>query len=148
MSPLFVIFGILAIIILIGLSVYFKNQVDSLTTDNSILKKRNDTLEERFNAEDANDTSAAANAWEFVQRVGRNHQFEVHENKSGDDWVEFTFTYQDGVFTGYAGTKDHELTLHYPCYFGIKRTLESFEKVRTLCQRATREFRLDRKSVV
>ena len=51
MSPLFVIFGILAIIIPIGLSVYFKNQVDSLTTDNSILKKRNDTLEERFNAE-------------------------------------------------------------------------------------------------
>ena len=141
MSPLFIIFGILAIIIPVGLCIFYKNKIDELTTDNSILKKRYDTLEERFNAEDANDTSATASAWEFIQRVGRNHQFEVHEMKSGDDWVEFSFSYQDGAFTGYAGTKDHELTLHYPCYFGIKRTPESFEKVRTLCQRATREFR-------
>ena len=57
MSPLFVIFGILAITIPVGLCIFYKNKINELTTENGMIKKRNDTLEERFNAEDTAATS-------------------------------------------------------------------------------------------
>lgn len=106
MSPLFVIFGILAIIIPVGLCIFYKNRIEDLTTDNGILKKQNETLEERFNAEDAAGTSqeVSMNAYDFLKAMGQKNQFEIEELDRNENWITSAFSYQGGnvvCFTGY-----------------------------------------------
>lgn len=137
MSPLFVIICIIAFLIPVGLCIYFKNKNEELSTDVDILKRRNDTLEKRFKAEDEN--SSYENATEFLHRIARKKQFEVEEVDKSDEWTTNIFTYQGGHFLCYTGTKNDEVILRFYCVEELAYTKENFEKMRTICHLITKE---------
>lgn len=143
MSPLFVIFGILAIIIPVGLCIFYKNKIEDLTTDNGILKKRNETLEERFNAEDAAGTiqEVSMNAYDFLKAMGQRNQFEIEELDRNENWITSAFSYQGGNFVCFTGVGNDEFLLQFRGVIELTYTPANYEKVRTACLRFTEHYR-------
>ncbi len=141
MSPFIVIGCILAIAALTGLCFYYRNRIDNLSISNGILKRRNDTLEEKFEAMDALPVRKAINAQDFLLEMGRKHQFKVEEINRDDLWITNVFTYQGGRFVCFTGANDSELMLYFRRMAVLPYTPENYEKVRTICSRMTDNYR-------
>lgn len=145
MSPLFVIFGITAIVVPVLLCIIYKNRIEHLTTDNKTLKDRNELLEMRFKMEQAEEEANALieNGWDLINSFAEQFQFQLTELQRTSDRVTFMFKYQDGLFTGNAGIQgqDFEIMLDHLCYAGWPYTSENFEKVRTVCHNMSKECR-------
>ena len=142
MSPLFVIFGILAIVIPLFFSIYFKNKADQLATDNGILKRRNETLEERFSQED-NQTSIAAaqpkTGVEILQTFAQSHQIQLEPDKEYDDehWELYYFTYQGGHFYSYVSKQSDEVLIRYGHFDDMPYSYDAYIRVMHLCDEYT-----------
>ena len=140
MTALLIIYAIV-IAVLSGFCYFYKNEIDELKLDNDILKRRNDTLEEKFETMDVLPVNQAINAQDFLLEMGRKHQFEVEELERTDVWITNTFVYQGGQFVCYTGADGDELVL---CFRGIASrpyTPENYEKVRNACHYMTKEYR-------
>lgn len=145
MSPVLVaILCFVGLVISAALCIHYKDALDEQKVDNKILKQRNETLEERFEKEDSQKESSAAQppiAIDFLYSMASKKQFEITEFERDEDWVTCGFEFQGGHFFCYAGAKNDELLLQYRCFESIPYTVENYEKVRTLCHRCTREYR-------
>ena len=141
MSPFFIISFILAFTTLGVLCFYYKQRIDNLSVSNGILQRRNDTLEEKFEAADAAQVNAAFKAQDFLLEMGRKHQFDVEELNRDDDWIASGFTYQGGHFVCYTSVEQSELLLYFRGIKALPYTPENYEKVRTVCFRMTERYR-------
>ena len=142
MSPLFVIFGILAIVIPLFFSIYFKNKADQLATDNGILKRRNETLEERFSQQDEQVQPAPVqhmSGVEILQTFAQSHQIQLEPDKEYDDehWELYYFTYQGGHFYSYVSKQSDEVLIRYAHFDDMPYSDAAFYRILRLCDEYT-----------
>ena len=145
MSIVLSIFGILFLIILFaipsGIREYYKTKLDKQSREMDSLKLRFDALKKQ--TEDKNTTSETCStdfdAHDFLMLVGRKHQFEVEELDRNDEWITCRFTYQGGHFVCHTGIDGGEMLLHYGGVDMLPYSVANYEKVRTICQRFTKD---------
>ncbi|GEM_PF-1387165 len=134
MSPVFVIFCIIAFLIPVCLCAYYKNELYKQKSESDILTQHYNALWEQSHN---NNTSSYENAYTFLEQMGKKHQFKVEILKREENWVICAFTFQGGHFLCYASAKNDELLLQFRSIANLKYTPENYEKVRELCNRLT-----------
>lgn len=138
MSPLFVIFGILAVVTPLFFSIYFKNKVDQLTTDNEILKRRNKTLEERFSQEEEQTTKTStplSTGVEILHTFAQSYQVQLEpaKNYDNEDWELYSFSYQGGHFHCFAGKETDEVLIRYAHFCSLPYSDDALFRTLRLC---------------
>ena len=118
MSTTFIVLCVFAFVGMLCIIIVYAHKVDTLTTDNGILKRRNETLEERFAQEDKQASIAAAQPTtgvEILQTFAQSHQIKLEPDKDyqDEDWELYFFTYQDGYFYSYVSKHSDELLIRY-----------------------------------
>ena len=143
MSPVFVIFCIIAFVIPVALCIIYKNKIESMETDLGILKKRNETLEERFANEDAQVNAAIEAAPQtgvvFLQQFAESHQIQLEKADAyEDEELElYRFRYQGGYFHCFVSKETDEVLLRYYHFFEIPYSKDAEVEVLRLCDVVT-----------
>ncbi len=145
MSPVFVVFCIIAFVIPVALCIVYKNKIESMSTDLGILKKRNETLEERFSNEESNHSSdsAAGKIWqsgmEILQQFAQSHQVKLEKVEDYEDehYELYGFLYQGGYFRCFVGKQSDEVLLRFYSFFDIPYSQDAVIEVLRLCDAVT-----------
>ncbi len=138
MSPVFVIFCIIAFLIPVCLCAYYKNELYKQKSESDILTQHYNALWEQSHN---NNTPHDETAYTFLEAMGKKHQFKVEILEREENWVICAFPFQGGHFVCYAGSKNDALLLHFRNIAALKYTPENYEKVQALCLRLTPQCR-------
>ena len=142
MSTTFIVLCVFGFVGLICVIAFYAHKVDTLTTDNGILKRRNETLEERFAQEDEQASIAAAlpkTGVEILQTFAQSHQIKLEPSKdfNDDDWELYFFSYQGGYFYSYVSKHSDEVLIRYGRFNNIPYSDDAHIRVLRLCDEYT-----------
>lgn len=138
MSTTFIVLCVFAFVGMLCIIIVYAHKVDTLTTDNGILKRRNETLEERFSQEDEQASIAAAQPTtgvEILQTFAQSHQIKLEPDKDfhDEDWELYFFSYQDGYFYSYVSKHSDELLIRYGRFNEMPYSDDALIRVLRLC---------------
>lgn len=138
MSTTFIVLCVFAFVGMLCIILVYAHKVDTLTTDNGILKRRNETLEERFEKEDEQVSIAAAQPQtgvEILQTFAQNHQIQLEpdENYKDEDWELYFFTYQSGRFFSYVSKRSDEVLIRFAHFDDMPYSDAAFYRILRFC---------------
>ena len=138
MSLLYFVIAVIVIVGPISFIGYYKNKADKLAAEKEILKRRNETLEERFEKEDEQTSIAAAQpktGVEILQTFAQNHQIQLEpdENYNDEDWALYFFTYQGGHFFSYVSKRSDEVLIRFAHFDDMPYSDAAFIRILRLC---------------
>lgn len=133
MSPVFILFCLLAVVGAIAYGVYNKWKAESLQSET-------DAMRQAANDKQTENTPKYENAIAFIEDMGKRHQFTLEELEKKEPWATYLFTYQGGHFVCHAGTQANILQLQFRGVASLKYTPENYEKIRSLCHRVSNEY--------
>jgi hypothetical protein len=138
-----IIFLGIAVILLAVIAVHKANQYNDMKTERDILKRRNETLETRFEQnEQANgkqfDTQTEYDATETLRQFAAENgcRLEPLEEPNNQSWNVFTMKFQGGSFAVY--TYEHQMLVVYPNFAGINYQPNMYAKIMEMCYHAQR----------
>lgn len=146
MSTTFILFCVLSIAGMLCVTIYYAHKVDTLTTDNDILKRRNETLERRFSHEEEQASVAEAQPMtgvEILHAFAQSHQVRLEHdvNYNDDYWELYYFTYQVGRFYSYVGKLTDEVLIRFAHFDAIPYSDDAFIQILRLCDDFTANSR-------
>lgn len=137
MSTTFIVLCVFAFVGMLCVIIYYAHKVDQLTTDNGILKHRNETLEERFSQEEQATIAPAQRMTgvETLQTFAQAHQVQLEEatDFEDDDWELYRFTYQDGYFHSFVSKTSDEILIRYAHFYDLPYSNEAYIRILRLC---------------
>lgn len=148
MSATFIVFCVFGFVGMLCAIIYYAHKVDTLTTDNGILKRRNATLEERFAQEEEQASIAASQpktGVEILQTFAQSHQVDLQtqEDYENEDWELYCFTYQGGHFYSYVSNHSDEVLIRYAHFEDMPYSEAALTRIMRLCN----EYSLHRRYV-
>lgn len=146
MSTTFIVLSVFAFVGMLCVIIFYAHKVDTLTTDNGILKRRNETLEELFSKEEEHATTAPPKYWsgvEILQTFAQSHQVQLEpdENFNDKDWVLYFFTYQGGRFYSYVSKHSDEVLIRYAHFDDMAYSDAAHIRIMRLCNEYTADRR-------
>ena len=142
MSTTFIVLCVFAFVGMLCIIIVYAHKVDTLTTDNGILKRRNETLEERFAQEDKQASIAASQPTtgvEILQTFAQSHQIKLEPVKdyNDEDWELYFFSYQGGHFYSYVAKRSDEVLIRYGHFNDMPYSNDAHIRVLRLCDEYT-----------
>lgn len=148
MSTTFIVLSVFAFVGMLCVIIFYAHKVDTLTTDNSILKRRNETLEERFEKEEEQASeehpfvlsAQQTTGVEIMQSFAQSRQvyLESLEDYNDEDFEAYRFSFQGGNFQCYVGKRTDEVLLRYYYFYDLPLSNDAFFRVLRLCDDFTK----------
>ena len=151
MSLLYFVIAVIVIVGPISFIGYYKNKADKLAVEKEILKRRNETLEERFEKEDeqahneqpfvlsAQQTTGVEIMQSFAQ--SRQVDLDTDEDSCNENFESYRFSFQGGTFQCFAGKQTDEILLRYYYFYELPLSDNAFIRVLRLCNDYTKNCR-------
>lgn len=146
MTLFYCIMGGIAFMIMLCVIISYSNKVEQLKTDNAILKRRNETLEERFGKETGQTTTSLAHSMtgvEILQTFAQSHQvtLTLDESFENEEWELYLFVYQGGHFYGFCNKYTDEVLLRYAYFYSLPYSEDALIRILHLCHDYSTEHR-------
>lgn len=145
MEPLLISLGVIAVAVCLLITLLKSNRCDSLQTELDILRKRNNTLEEKFGQMESQENSVSrevsltigADTLErFAQENGC--KLEHLETEEGE-WDAYAMRYQGGNFVIY--TRFCEMVFRFNNFAELEYTRIAYTQLLALCYRFNQRYR-------
>ena len=145
MSTTSIVLCVLAFIGMLCVIIYYAHKSEQLSIDNRILKRRNDTLEERFEKGDEQASAAPVQpetGVEILQAFAQSHQVRLKPQSCNSEyWVLYCFTYQGGHFYSYASKQADEVLIRFEHFYEMPYSDDALILISRLCNDYTADKR-------
>ena len=145
MEGLLIALGVIAVAVCLLITIIKSNHCDSLQTEVGILRKRNSTLEEKFEQMEAQENSASREfsrtiGVDTLERFAQENGCKLEHHESNElQWEVYTMRYQGGNFVIY--TRFCEIIFQYNNFAELPYTPEAYMQVLALCYRFGQRYR-------
>ena len=145
MEGLLIALGVIAVAVCLLITIIKSNHCDALQTEVGILRKRNNTLEEKFEQMESQDNSASGEfsrtiGSDTLERFAQENGCKLEHHESNElQWEVYTMRYQGGNFVIY--TRFCEIIFQYQSFAELPYTPEAYMQVLALCYRFGQRYR-------
>jgi hypothetical protein len=137
--------GGIAFMIMLCVIISYSNKAEQFKTDNVILKRRNETLEERFGneTEQATTPTRSMTGVEILKTFAQSHQVTLTpaEDYENEYWELYVFLYQGGQFYGFCNKYTDEVLLRYAYFYSLPYSEDALIRILHLCHDYSTEHR-------
>jgi hypothetical protein len=137
--------GGIAFMIMLCVIISYSNKAEQFKTDNAILKRRNETLEERFGneTEQATTPTRSMTGVEILKTFAQSHQVTLTpaEDYENEYWELYVFLYQGGQFYGFCNKYTDEVLLRYAYFYSLPYSEDALIRILHLCHDYSTEHR-------
>ena len=145
MEALLITLGAIAVAVCLLITILKSNRCDSLQTEVDILRKRNSTLEEKFEQMDSQENFASGEishtiGSDVLERFAQENGCKLEHHESNEmQWKIYSMRYQGGYFVIY--TRFCEVVFNYNNFAELPYTPDVYMKVLALCYRFNQRYR-------
>ena len=133
MTLFYCIMGGIVFMVMLCVILSYSNKVEQLKTDNAILKRLNEILEERL--EQATTPTRSMTGVEILKTFAQSHQvtLTLDESFENEEWELYLFVYQGGHFYGVVNKYTDEVLLRYAYFYSLPYSEDALIRILHLC---------------